>query len=583
MLSMNNDAYIDFLETTARRMDLLGENSFRVRAYARAARALEGISSSIDQCIEDGTITDIDGIGEGIATELKGFKENGTTEDFERLKSALPPHIDDLFKVQGLGPKRIRTLWKELGVGSLQELQQAADSGQIATLPGMGKKTVENIQKELERLASYKGRAPIADVIDVAQSMLEALRASPSVQRAEIAGSYRRGRITVGDLDMVAASTDHAATMKVFTTLPAVQEVVGQGDTKATVRLHSGLSCDLRVVDPEVFGATLHHFTGSKDHNIALRARATKRKLRVNEYGVFRINDQGEETERLPVATEEDLYQALDLPFIPPELREDRGEIEAAEKNALPDLPSLQDIRADLHMHTTYSDGRKSIKEMALAAKERGLEFICITEHSQSLHIANGLDRERLLAQIEEIDRVNQEVEGIRILKGLEVDILADGTLDMDDETLSKLDWVIGSVHQWTRQPIDEMTERVLRAVRSGLISALGHPTGRLIGRRNPYEIDLDPVLEACAENGVAVEINASPQRLDLDSSVVRKAKEIKNLWFTINTDAHSIRGLDDMIHGIKTARRGWLPKDRIVNTLSWDAFQKTVRAPGKG
>lgn len=579
---MNNDAYIAFLETTARRMDLLGENSFRVRAYARAARALEGISSSVDQCIDDGTITDIDGIGQGIAAELKSFKEQGTTEDFERLKSALPPHIDDLFKVQGLGPKRIRTLWKELGVGSLQELQHAADSGQIATLPGMGKKTVENIQKELQRLASFQGRIPIADVIDVAQSMLEALRASPEVERAEIAGSYRRGRITVGDLDMVAASTDHAATMKVFTTLPTVQEVVGQGDTKATVRLQSGLSCDLRVVDPDVFGATLHHFTGSKDHNIALRARATKRKLRINEYGVFRIDDDGKEIERLPVHHEEDVYKALDLPFIPPELREDRGEIEAAENHALPTLPSLQDIRSDLHMHTTYSDGRTSIKEMALAAKARGLEFICITDHSQSLHIANGLDQARLLQQIEEIDRVNREVDGIRILKGLEVDILADGSLDMDHETLAKLDWVIGSVHQWTRQPMNEMTERVLRAVRSGYISALGHPTGRLIGRRDAYEIDLDPILEACAEEGVAVEINASPQRLDLDSSVVRKAKEIKGLWFTINTDAHSPRGLEDMVHGIKNARRGWLPTDRILNTLSWSAFQEAARAPGR-
>lgn len=579
---MNNDAYIAFLKTTARRMDLLGENSFRVRAYARAARALEGISSSVDQCIDDGTITDIDGIGQGIAAELKIFKEQGTTEDFERLKSALPPHIDDLFKVQGLGPKRIRTLWKELGVGSLQELQHAADSGQIATLPGMGKKTVENIQKELQRLASFQGRIPIADVIDVAQSILEALRASPEVKRAEIAGSYRRGRITVGDLDMVAASTDHTATMKVFTTLPTVQEVVGQGDTKATVRLQSGLSCDLRVVDPDVFGATLHHFTGSKDHNIALRARATKRKLRINEYGVFRIDDDGNEIERLPVHHEEDVYKALDLPFIPPELREDRGEIEAAENHALPTLPSLQDIRSDLHMHTTYSDGRTSIKEMALAAKARGLEFICITDHSQSLHIANGLDQARLLQQIEEIDRVNREVEGIRILKGLEVDILANGSLDMDHETLAKLDWVIGSVHQWTRQPIHEMTERVLRAVRSGYISALGHPTGRLIGSRDAYEIDLDPIFEACAEEGVAIEINASPQRLDLDSSVVRKAKEIKGLWFTINTDAHSTRGLEDMVHGIKNARRGWLPTDRILNTLSWSAFQKVARAPGR-
>lgn len=579
---MTNDAYIDFLETTARRMQLLGENPFRVRAYSRAARALEGISDDIADCIDNGTITDIDGIGEGIARELTEFNQRGTTKDFDALKNALPAHIDDLFQVQGLGPKRIQTLWKELGIGSLPELKEAAESGQIATLPGMGKKTVENIQKELQRLESYQGRVPLADVIEVAQSMLQNLRDSPDVERAEIAGSYRRGRITVGDLDMVAASTNHSAVMDVFTQHTSVKDVIGRGDTKATVRLHSGLACDLRVVDPENFGATLHHFTGSKDHNIALRQRATKRKMRVNEYGVFRLDDHGDVLEQLRVENEEDVYRALELPFIAPELREDRGEIEAAERDALPTLPTLDDIVSDLHMHTTYSDGRTSVKEMALAAQKKGLKFICITDHSQSLHIANGLDRTRLLQQIEEIDQVNEELEDFRVLKGLEVDILADGSLDMDDETLSKLDWVIGSVHQWTRQPVDEMTSRVLRAVRSGFISALGHPTGRLIGRRDGYAIDLDPILEACAEEGVAVEINASPQRLDLDSSVIKKALQIKDLWFTVNTDAHSIHGLDYMTFGLKNARRGWLPAARIINTLTYDAFQKTIRSPGK-
>lgn len=579
---MTNDAYIDFLETTARRMQLLGENTFRVRAYSRAARALEGISDSISDCIDNGTITDIEGIGKGIASELAIFKKRGTTDDFEALKNALPAHIDDLFQVQGLGPKRIQTLWKSLGIGSLPELKEAADSGQIATLPGMGKKTVENIQKELQRLESYQGRVPLADVIDTAQSMLQILRESPDVERAEVAGSYRRGRITVGDLDIVAASTNHSAVMELFTQHPNVKDVVGRGDTKATVRLHSGLACDLRVVDPESFATTLHHFTGSKDHNIALRQRATKRNLRVNEYGVFRLDKDGEVLEQLSIKDENDVYRALELPFIPPELREDRGEIEAAERNALPKLPTLDDIVSDLHMHTTYSDGRTSVREMALAAQKKGLKFICITDHSQSLHIANGLDRDRLLQQIEEIDQVNKELDGIRVLKGLEVDILADGSLDMDDETLSKLDWVIGSVHQWTRQPVDEMTSRVLRAVRSGFISALGHPTGRLIGRREGYAIDLDPILEACAEEGVAVEINASPQRLDLDSSIVKKALEIDDLWFTVNTDAHSIHGLDDMIFGLKNARRGWLPAARIVNTLEYEDFVRTIRSPGR-
>lgn len=576
---MNNAAYIEFLQSAARRMDLLGENQFRVRAFQRAVRALEGIGDSIAKHIDDGTITEIDGVGKGIEAELVSFREHGTSEEYERLKKALPEDIEDLFRVRGLGPKRIRTLWKELGIGSLKELKDAAESGQVATLPGIGKKTVENILKDLERLSALGGRTPIADGIDIAQVILESLRQAPAVQRAEVAGSYRRGKTTLGDLDFVVASTDYKATMEAFTSMTNVKEVLSKGDGQATVELINGMTCDLRLVEPKAFGAMLLHFTGSIDHNIALRQRALKRGLRINEHGVFKSDD--EDAQPLAFEHERDVYQALDLPWIAPEMREGRGEIDVAENDGLPDLPTLEDIQSDLHMHTTYSDGRASVKEMALAAKALGHSYICITDHSQSLHIANGLDKGRLLEQIDEIDQVNKEVDGIRILKGLEVDILADGSLDMDDETLAKLDWVVGSVHQWTNQPIDEMTERVIRAVRSGYISALGHPTGRLIGIRDGYEIDLAPVFEACAEEGVAVEVNASPQRLDLDSSMVREALKVDDLWFVINTDAHSERGFGDLIHGIKTARRGWLPKSRVLNTLSYDVFAATIRRPG--
>lgn len=576
---MNNAAYIEFLQSSARRMDLLGENQFRVRAFQRAVRALEGFGDSIAKHIDDGTITEIDGVGKGIEAELVSFREHGTSEEYERLKMALPQDIEDLFRVRGLGPKRIRTLWKELGIGSLKELKDAAESGQIATLPGIGKKTVENILKDLERLSALGGRTPIADGIDIAQVILKSLREAPAVQRAEVAGSYRRGKTTLGDLDFVVASTDYSATMETFTAMTNVKEVLSKGDGQATVELINGMTCDLRLVEPEAFGAMLLHFTGSIDHNIALRQRALQRGLRINEHGVFKSDD--EDAQPLAFEHERDVYRALDLPWIAPEMREGRGEIVAAENDELPDLPTLEDIQSDLHMHTTYSDGRASVKEMALAAKARGHSYICITDHSQSLHIANGIDQERLLQQIDEIDQVNRELDGIRILKGLEVDILADGSLDMDDETLAKLDWVVGSVHQWTNQPIDEMTERVIRAVRSGYISALGHPTGRLIGIRDGYEIDLAPVFEACAEEGVAVEVNASPKRLDLDSSMVREALKVDGLWFVINTDAHSERGLDLLIHGMKTARRGWLPKSRVLNTLSYDVFAATIRTPG--
>lgn len=576
---MNNASYIEFLKSSARRMELLGENQFRVRAFHRAVRALEGIGDSISKYIDDGTITDVDGVGKGIAAELASFREHGTSKAYERLKKELPEDIEDLFKVRGLGPKRIRTLWEELGIGSLKELEEATDSGQVATLAGFGKKTVENIQKDLERLSALGGRTPIADGIEIADLILKTLRHAPKVERAEIAGSYRRGNTTLGDLDFVAASTDFEATIGAFTSMTNVEEVLSKGAGQATVRLLNGMSCDLRLAEPKAFGAMLLHFTGSVDHNIALRQRALKRGLHINEHGVFKDDD----AHAKPIAFEHerDVYRALDLPWIAPEMREGRGEIAVAEKGELPDLPTLEDMKGDLHMHTTYSDGRASVKEMALTAKAWGRTFICITDHSQSLTIANGLDRERLLKQIDEIDEVNKALGGIRVLKGLEVDILADGSLDMDDETLSKLDWVVGSVHQWTNQPIEEMTERVIRAVRSGYISALGHPTGRLIGLRDGYDIDLQPVFEACAEEGVAVEINASPKRLDLDSSMVREALKVDDLWFVINTDAHSKRGLGYLTHGIKTARRGWLPKSRVLNTLSYDEFSATIRKPG--
>ena len=577
---MDNIRYAQLLEESAKLMQILGESSFRVRAFERAARTIQGLSTPIPELLDDGTITDIPGIGKGIAAELEEIRNTRSSENLERLRASLPADIDTLFQVSGLGPKRIRLIWEELGVGSIDTLEAAAKSGQLAGLKGLGPKTVANIIKEIKRVRASAGRTPFGPAYRAADEVLRTLRALPSVERVEVAGSLRRGRITVKDLDFVAASREPKTVMDAFISMPNVLEVVVNGDTKSTVILEGNLPADIRVVDPDVFGATLHHFTGSKDHNIKMRARAVARGLRISEYGVFQRDGDDNEAP-LVCATEEEIFAAVGLPWIAPEMREDGGEIEAAERGELPDLIDLRAIRSDLHMHTTYSDGRATIEDMAEAAKALGLTHIAITDHSQSLYVANGLNRERLLAQIEEIDALNARLDGFRILKGLEVDILADGSLDMDLDVLEQLDWVVGSVHQWMSQSKEVMTERVIRAVRSGYISALGHPTGRLIGARNPYEIDLPPVLEACAEEGVAAEINAGPNRLDLDGSVVRKAQELEKLMFTINTDAHSVRSLHRMDLGVMTARRGWLPTSRVVNALALEDFLKTIRKPG--
>lgn len=576
---MDNQRYADLLEEAAKLMQIRNDSVFRVRAFERAARVVSGLADPVDDLLDAGTITDIKDIGKGIAAELAEYRERRTSATLDELRASLPAGIGELLTIHGLGPKRLRAIYEALGVGDLASLEAAAASGQLAELPGLGAKTVANIQKEIARLKAGRGRVPFAIARRSADEVLRALQDHPDVARIEIAGSLRRGRITVKDLDFVVASTNPSAVMDAFVAMPMVTEVSAKGETKSTVYLEGNLPCDLRVVPPEVFGATLHHFTGSKDHNIAMRQRALAKGLRISEYGVFERASDDSETP-IACATEADIFAAVGLPWIAPELREDGGELEAAQAGTLPAIPTLADMQSDLHMHSTYSDGRASIEEMAHAAKTLGQTYLCITDHSQALGVANGLNRERLLAQMEEIDAVNARLTDFRVLKGLEVDILADGSIDMDDDVLAQLDWVIGSVHQWMTQPRATMTARIITAVRSGRISALGHPTGRLIGTREGFDIDLDAIFAACAESGVALEINASPERLDLDAPLLRRAQEDPRQWFTINSDAHSTRGLTSLQYGVMTARRGWLPASRILNTLPLEAFLRTRKKP---
>ncbi len=579
---MDNARYADLLNEIAALLEVSGANPFKVRAFQRAARTVDGLPDALDARIADGTVTDIDGIGKSIAADLKELRERGSCGVLDDLRASLPPGITQLLDIQGLGPKKVQKIYDTLGIGDIDTLEAYARDGRLADLPGFGKRTEEKILSEIQRLRSYAGRTPYAKAWPIAADIVACLRELPQVERAEIAGSLRRGRETVGDLDFVVASSEPEPVMAWFAGRQDVDEVIARGDTKTSVYLRGGLSADLRVVPPEVFGATLHHFTGSKDHNVEMRGRALKRGLRVSEWGVFRRNDDGDEAseELVACATEHDIFAAVGLPFIPPELRSGTGEIAAAEAGTLPVLIEVADVRGDLHMHTTWSDGRYSVAEMAEAAAARGLGYICITDHSRALTVANGLDRDRLLRQIDEIAEYNAGTPAVRVLCGLEADILEDGEIDMDVDVLERLDWVVGSVHSRMNQPADVMTERLLRAVDSGLISAIGHPTGRLIGQRDPFGFDFDAVLEACARRGVALEINASPERLDLNDAHIRRVLERDDVWLTINTDAHSTAGLEQIEHGVKMARRGGTPASRVLNTLEVGAFLDARRAP---
>jgi DNA polymerase (family 10) len=575
---LTNAQFAGHLEDIAQLLQVVGANTFKVRAFQNAARTIEKLPEPLADRIAAGTVTSIDGIGKSIAADLIELSERGSCTVLDELRAQLPAGLPRLLDIQGLGPKKVQKLYHELGIGDIDTLEAFARDGRLADLDGFGKRTEEKILAEIQRLRAFTGRTPFARAMPLASELLAFIRSLPDVARAEIGGSLRRMRETVGDLDFVCASERPAPIMSAFATHPLVEEIIARGDTKTSVYLRGGISADLRVVPPAVFGATLHHFTGSKEHNVQMRARALKAGLRVSEWGVFRRD--GDTETPIACATEEDIFAAVGLPWIAPELREGDQEIETAEKHGLPELVTLAHIRSDLHMHTTWSDGAVDIAAMSAAAAARGRAFICITDHSRSLTIANGLSRERLLAQIDTIDAFNATHPAVPVLKGLEVDILEDGELDMDVDVLERLDWVVGSIHSRFNQPTEVVTARLVHAIQSGLISAIGHPTGRMIGQRDGYSFDLPTIIEACEAMGVALEINAAPERLDLNDTMVKQVLRTSNVWLTINTDAHSPDGMDSMAFGVGMARRGWAPRDRVLNTLPLDEFLKQRRKP---
>ncbi len=544
-------------------LEIDNANPFRVRAYRNAARLIQGMSTDLYTMVEAGDdLKELPGIGEDLAGKIVEMVTTGRCSFLEKLEKQTPPALTELLKVPGLGPKRVKALWHELNVETVEHLARAAREGRIRGIPGFGEKTEARILETLQAQLAAIPRFPIAIAAPYAIALVRYLQGVPGVHRVVVAGSFRRGKDTVGDLDVLATATADSLVMTRFTTYEDVSEVLSQGPTRATVILRNKLQVDLRAVDTSAYGAALHYFTGSKTHNIAIRRLGQKIGLKVNEYGLFRGK------ERVAGETEESVYAAVGLPYIEPELRENRGEIEAARAGRLPKLVERIDLRGDLHSHSRATDGHHSLREMAAAAQAAGLEYLAITEHSRRLTIAHGLDPVRLRRQLEEIDALNGELQGITLLKGVEVDILEDGSLDLPDTLLSDLDLVVGAVHSQFDLPNDRQIARILRAMDSPCFTILAHPSGRLLSSRQPMNVDMSRIIRHARERGCFLEINAQPERLDLVDTHIRTAKE-EGVLLAVNSDAHSIQDFAHLPFGIQQARRGWLEKREVLNTRS--------------
>ncbi len=570
---MTNAEIAAIFEQIADLLEFQGANPFRVRAYRNGARAIRDLAESAAELVStpNRQLTEIPGIGKDLAEKVFTLVQTGTLPLREELLEQIPQTILAILRVPGLGPKRTAVLHHELGISTLEQLREACEAHRVQGLKGFGAKTEATILQGLAIAAQADLRTYWAEADQVAQSLREHLRASKAVGQLEFAGSYRRGKDTVGDLDILVTASDPAAVMDRFAAHPGIAAVLARGDTKMSVRLQSNLQVDVRVVAEESFGAALQYFTGSKAHNIVLRGMAKDRGLKINEYGVFRGD------ELIAGRTEEEVYAAVDLPWIPPELREARSEFDWAAAGRLPKLLELTDICGDLHVHSTWSDGLATIEEMVAAARKRGYKFLAMTDHSKRATIANGLTAERLLAQWAEIDRLNRKLKGFTLLKGVEVDILEAGGLDLPDEVLAQADWVVASVHFGQNQSRERITARVVGALENPYVCAIAHPTGRLINKRNAYEVDLDAMLKAARDNGKFMELNAHPSRLDLDDVACSAAKNY-GIPIVISTDAHNISGMDAMRFGVLQARRGGLTKADVANTRSWAQMKKLLR-----
>jgi DNA polymerase (family 10) len=544
-------------------LEIRNDNVFRIRAYRRAAQNIEGLPGDVAQMTHEELLA-IPGIGKDLAGKIRHYADSGEMEGYDELKKEVPEGLTQLLSVPGLGPKTAKLLLDKLQIRDIDDLQRLAREHRLSGLPGIKEKTEENILRGIETLRRGKERLPLGRVLPIAQDILAQLRNKASVRELTLAGSLRRWKETVKDIDILATSGEKDKVMNTFIHLPSVKEVLMHGPTKSSVVITDGVQVDLRVVDETSFGAALAYFTGSKSHNIRLREMAVRAGMKLNEYGIFREKDD----KRLGGEKEEDVYRLLGLPFIPPELREDNGEIEAAMENRLPNLLELVDIKGDLHVHTKHSDGSHTLQELVSAARERGYEYIAITDHTKGLGVARGLNEERILDELKEIKAFNKRLTGFRVLMGAEVDIRSDYTLDLPDEVLSKLDIVVASVHSGFRQSREQITKRLVAALKNPCVTVIAHPTGRLIGERDAYEVDMEKVFSTAKEEGKAMEINSFPLRLDINDTYAKRAKEM-NIPIMINTDTHTINQFDFMTYGVSIGRRGWLEKGDVINTLN--------------
>jgi len=567
--AISNQEVAALLEDIADLLEVKNENQFRVRAYREAARTIGGMTEDVLKLWEEGRLREIPGVGPSIASKIDEFLRTGRLQYYEELRAQTPVGFTQLLSVPGLGPRRAEILRQKLGVTTLAQLEEALREHRVRGLPGFGEKVEENLLREIERLPQRQRRLLLGVALPAAEEVISLLRGHPAVARISEAGSIRRRVETIGDIDILVASDRPLEVMDAFTTLPIVKETLAKGPTKSSVLTKSNLQIDLRVVRIQEYGSALQYFTGSKSHNIALRDIAIAKGYKLSEYGLFEA-DTGRV---IAQETEDQIYLALGLEPIPPELRENRGELEAAARRELPDLVQLSDICGDLQVHSDWSDGHNSVEEMARAAKDLGLEYIAMTDHSQGLGVAGGLTPERVVEQGALIRDLNRRLAPFRILHGAEVDIRADGSLDYDDTVLRQLDYICISVHNAFGQSRERMTQRVAKALQHPLVHALNHPTGRLIGRRRGYDLDLEEIIRVAAEHGKALEINAQPDRLDLDDVWARRAKEA-GVPLVISTDAHELGHLDFMRYGVFVARRGWAEKGDVLNTRSLKSLE---------
>lgn len=574
---MTNSNIADAFDLLGDILDFQGANPFRVRAYRNSARTIRDYPQPLAGMVETQKerLTEIEGIGDDLAGKIVTLVTTGSLPMLEDLKKQVPDSVLALLRIPGLGPKKAAALHKQLGILTLEQLRAACEAGQVRGLKGFGEKTEQIILQGMAIAEQGSQRLYWAQADQIAQELREHLEACRSVEQLEFAGSYRRGKETVGDLDILVVAREPGAAMDCLAQFPEITQVLARGDTKMSIRIASGFQVDLRVVPPESFGAALQYFTGSKEHNIVLRGRAKDQGLKINEYGVFRV--KGEKETRVAGATEKEVYDLLKLPVFPPELREGRSEFEWADAGKLPELITAEDIRGDLHMHTTASDGVASIEEMVAAARARGLSYIAITDHSQRVSMARGLNPERVLAQWKEIDRIRQTLpRGFTLLKGIECDILEKGGMDLPDDVLAQADWVIASVHYGQKQPRQQITDRILGALGNPHVSIIAHPTGRLINRREPYQVDLDAVFAAAKEHRKLLELNSNPMRLDLNDVYCAAAKQ-HGIPIVISTDAHAPTELEVLRYGIIQARRAGLTKDNVANTRTWAQMKKMI------